>query len=163
MSCPLARAVLIAAFSFWVGAASPLLAQQTQARSFPSDLQPLLSALQRAKYTVLLAPPPIPGAYGATDSRRKRIWVAPISIDLGIVRQTLIHEAVHAAQSCPTGKLTPLGIDVPLSYKIDREISGLLYRGYAHSKFEVEREAFALQGQAGAPALLIRQLDQRCR
>ena len=70
---------------------------------------------------------------------------------------------MHAAQSCPTGKLEPLGVKVPLDYKIDREISGLLYRGYAHSKFEIEREAFALQGQADAPGLLIQQLNQRCR
>ena len=130
---------------------------------FPDELQPLLLALKKARFRVLLEPPPIQGAYGATDGRRKTIWIAPISIDLGIVRQTLIHEAVHAVQSCPNGKLKPLGLEVPVSYKIDREISGLLYRGYAHSKFEIEREAFAMQGQPDAPGFLIRALAQRCR
>jgi len=163
MSSSLVRRVSSLAWMLCALTAAPSAAQPAQPRIFPADMQPLLSALKRAKYTVLLARPPIQGAYGATDSRRKLIWVAPISIDMGIVRQTLIHEAVHAAQSCPTGKLEPLGVNVPLDYKIDREISGLLYRGYAHSKFEIEREAFALQGKADAPALLIQQLNQRCR
>lgn len=163
MSSSLVRRVSSLAWMLCALTAAPSAAQPAQPRTFPADMQPLLSALKRAKYTVLLARPPIQGAYGATDSRRKLIWVAPISIDMGIVRQTLIHEAVHAAQSCPTGKLEPLGVNVPLDYKIDREISGLLYRGYAHSKFEIEREAFALQGKADAPALLIQQLNQRCR
>jgi hypothetical protein len=46
---------------------------------------------------------------------------------------------------------------------VDREISGLLYRGYAHSKHEVEREAFAMQGQPQAISQVIAALRQRCR
>jgi hypothetical protein len=142
----------------------PMLVAVTALQALPPELKPLLRALERARYAVFLAPPPIPGAYGATDPKRRMIWVAPLSIDLGIARQVLIHEAVHAAQACPKGKLTPIGWGgLTLQTSVDREISGLLYRGYAHSKHDVEREAFAMQGQPQAMAQVIAALRQRCR
>ena len=142
----------------------PMLVAVTAMQALPPDLQPLLRALERARYAVFLAPPPTPGAYGATDPKRRMIWIAPISIDLGIARPVLIHEAVHAAQACPKGKLTPIGWGgLTLQTSVDREISGLLYRGYAHSKHDVEREAFAMQGQPQAMAQVIAALRQRCR
>jgi hypothetical protein len=139
------------------------LAQPRALDRLPADLQPLVRALEKARYAVFLAPPPIPGAYGATDPNRRLIWLAPITLDLGIARQTLIHEAVHAAQACPKGKLRAIGWQVPLEATVEREISGLLYRGYAHGKHEVEREAFAMQGQPQAIGKVISALRQRCR
>lgn len=92
----------------------PLLA--TGGWAWPTDLQPLLAALRRHRF----------------------------SVQLGIARQTLLHEAAHAAQSCPDRVLRPIGWRLPLSPLIEREVS-------------------AVQGQADAVALIVRALDQRCR
>jgi len=136
---------------------------KTAAPAFPAELQPLLAALKRARYEVKLEQPPQQGAYGLTDSRKRRIWIAPISIELGIVRATLIHEAVHAAQGCPKGRLKPIGWSVDLERTIELEISGLLYRGYPRGSFEIEREAFSMQSHPRAIPMLITALEQRCR
>ena len=133
------------------------------APQWPADLLPLVKALQQAGYQVRFEKPPIQGAYGATNSRKKIIWVAPISVDLGIGRQTLIHEAVHGAQGCPTGKLQTIGWKTEMVNAVDREVAGILYRNYAHAKFDVEREAFAMQGNPKAFPLIIAALKERCR
>ena len=107
------------------------------APQWPADWLPLVKALQQAGYQVRFEKPPIQGAYGATNSRKKIIWVAPISVDLGIGRQTLIHEAVHGAQGCKTGKLETIGWPTSMVNAVDREVAGILYRNYAHAKFDV--------------------------
>ena len=133
------------------------------APQWPADWLPLVKALQQAGYQVRFEKPPIQGAYGATNSRKKIIWVAPISVDLGIGRQTLIHEAVHGAQGCKTGKLETIGWPTSMVNAVDREVAGILYRNYAHAKFDVEREAFAMQGNPKAFPLIIAALKERCR
>ena len=141
--------------------ASTLRAQA--AAQWPADLVPLVKALQRAGYEVRFSNPPIRGAYGATNARQKIIWVAPISVELGIARQTLIHEAVHGAQGCPSGRLQRIGWKAEMVNAVDREVAGILYRNYPHAKFDVEREAFAMQGNPKAFALIIAALKERCR
>ena len=133
------------------------------APQWPADWLPLVKALQQAGYQVRFEKPPIQGAYGATNSRKKIIWVAPISVDMGIGRQTLIHEAVHGAQGCPTGKLQTIGWTTEMVNAVDREVAGILYRNYPHAKFDVEREAFAMQGNPRAFPLIIAALRERCR
>lgn len=131
--------------------------------AWPADLQPLLSALRRHRFSVQLAPPPRRGVYGMFDATRRTLWVAPITGELGIARQTLLHEAAHAAQSCPEGVLRPIGWRLPLNPLIEREISAITLLHYGSSSRLLEREAFAVQGQANAVALIVRALDQRCR
>ena len=131
--------------------------------SFPAELMPLVRSLQQAGYQVLFAKPPVQGAYGATNVRKKMVWVAPITVDLGIARQSLIHEAVHAAQGCPAGRLRPIGWTYPLPQVVDRSVAGLLYRNYPHAKHDVEREAFMMQGHPRAFDLIAAALKQRCR
>ena len=133
------------------------------APTWPADLIPLLKVLQKAGYQVRFENPPVQGAYGATNVRKKIIWVAPITVELGIVRQTLIHEAVHGAQGCPKGKLEVIGWKTQMVNAVDREVAGILYRNYAHSKFDVEREAFSMQGNPQAVELVSAALKQRCR
>lgn len=133
------------------------------APQWPEDLLPLVKALQQAGYQVRFEKPPIQGAYGATNYRKKIIWVAPISVDLGIARQTLIHEAVHGAQGCPAGKLQRIGWKTEMVNAVDREIAGILYRNYPHAKFDVEREAFSMQSNPNAFPLIIEALKERCR
>ncbi|NDC16228.1 MAG: hypothetical protein EBZ76_13990, partial [Synechococcaceae bacterium WB9_2_170] len=77
----------------------PMLMAVTAMQALPPELKPLVRALERARYAVFVAPPPIPGAYGATDPKRRMIWVSPLAIEMGIARQVLVHEAVHAAQA----------------------------------------------------------------
>ena len=143
---------------------APLAALASSAvPKFPAELQPLLAALKRARYEVRLEQPPQQGAYGLTDTRTRRIWIAPISIELGLVRAALIHEAVHAAQGCPKGRLKPIGWKVDLDRRIELEISGLLWRGYPRGSFEVEREAFSMQSHPRAIPMLVTALKRRCR
>ena len=42
-------------------------------------------------------------------------------------------------------------------------LARILYRNYAHAKFDVEREAFAMQGNPKAFPLIIAALKERCR
>jgi len=140
-----------------------LVAQAPPNDRFPAELMPLVRSLRDAGYRVLFAPPPIQGAYGATHARKKIIWLSPITVDLGIARHVLVHEAVHAAQGCPAGRLRPIGWSYPLPRTVDREMSGLLYRNYPHAKHEVEREAFMMQSHPKAFPLIAAALKQRCR
>jgi len=127
------------------------------------ELTPLLDALRQHGFRLRFEPPPRRGAYGLYEAGSRTLWIAPISHQLGIARQTLLHEAVHAVQSCPDGVLRPIGWRLPLSPLIEREISGILTRGYQHHNRVVEQEAFALQGQANAVPLLLQAMRQRCR
>lgn len=131
--------------------------------SLPADLKPLQVELERHGFEVRLAPPPRVKAYGLFDARRKIIWVAPVAFPLGIARATLLHEATHAAQSCPSGTLTPLGIQARVVPVVRQEIRGILTTRYSHGNRAVEEEAFLLQAQADAVPTLIRALRRRCR
>ena len=142
---------------------SLLAGQVAAADAWPADLRPLVAELKRVGYTINLSKPPVPGAYGATNAKKKIIWVEPITKELGIFRQTFLHEAVHAAQGCPSGRLRPIGWKVTVNPAVDREIAGIMYRNYAHNKFSLEREAFAMQGKSFAPDLIIQELKKRCR
>jgi len=128
----------------------------------PADLQPLVQTLQNKGFNLRIALPPARGAYGLFEAKSKRLWISPLTIPLGIVRQTLLHEAVHAAQSCPTGRLTPLGWSAQLNPVVEREISAILLRSYHHVNRVLEREAFMLQGQRDAVPTLIKALQARC-
>jgi len=114
----------------------------------PTDLQPFVAALHRHRFSVQVAPPPSRGVYGMFDAARRTIWVAPITAELGIARQTLLHEAVHAAQSYPDGVLRPIGWRLPLSPLIEQEISAITLHNYGSNTRLLEREAFAVQCRA---------------
>ena len=127
------------------------------------ELVPLVRVLREVGYDFRFEKPPIDGAYGATNARKKILWVAPISVDMGIGRQTLIHEAVHAAQGCPKGKYVPIGWQLKLPVAVERAIEAILYREYPHSKFPIEREAFTMQSHPQAFAEIIQSLRKRCK
>ena len=131
--------------------------------SLPAELQPLVRELRQRGFTVLLQAPPRRGIYGLFEAKSKTLWVAPVAFELGIGRQTLLHEAVHAAQSCPRGVLTPIGWRVTLAPVVEQEIGGILTTRYGHGNLAVEREAFGLQGQVDAVSKLITALRQRCK
>ena len=81
---------------------------------------------------------------------------------MGIFRSTYIHEAVHAAQSCPTGKLTPIGWDLKVDPAVSLAIKSILYRSYKPALFDIEREAFLMQGQTDAVKQVIGAIQERC-
>lgn len=139
----------------------PLLAMSLH--SLPADLQPLAAELRRNGFRLRLAPPPVRGAYGLYQAKTRTLWVAPIAFELGIGRQTFLHEATYAAQSCPDGTLRPIGWNVTLAPVVEHEISGILTTRYHHGNRLIEQEALAMQGHADAPQRIIAALRKRCR
>jgi hypothetical protein len=130
--------------------------------ALPADLQPLVRELQRFGFRLQISAPPVRGAYGLFEASSRRIWIAPISFELGIARQTFLHEAVHAVQSCSTGKVTPIGWRLPpMPPVVRQEIGGILTTRYHHHRL-AEPEAFHLQGQPDAVPRLMEALRRRC-
>ena len=130
----------------------------------PAELRPLATTLQQRGFQVRLAPPPVGGgAYGLFQAKTRTLWIAPVAFELGIGRQVFLHEAIHAAQSCPTGVLQPLGWSVKLNPVVELEISRILTTSYHHGKRQLEREAFSMQGHPDAIGRVIAALKQRCR
>lgn len=140
---------------------SPLAPRALSA--LPTDLQPLASALQQHGFRVVIALPPMRRAFGQYEPRSRTLWISPLSFELGIVRQAVLHEAVHAVQSCPSGTLRPIGWSLPLSPLIANQINGVVLDGYPRHTRALEQEAFALQGQPDAIPRLLRALRERCR
>ena len=130
---------------------------------FPAELLPLVNVLREVGYEVNFEKPPLDGAYGATNGRQKKIWIAPISVHMGIARQVLIHEAVHAAQACPKGIYEPIGWNVSLPTNVEVSIKGILYRNYRRKNYLVEREAFYMQSHPSAFSEISKALKQRCQ
>lgn len=151
-SLPLAAAIALAA-------GSPLAPLPLGA--LPADLLPLVRELQRHGFEVKLAVPPVRGVYGLYQARERRIWVAPITFELGIARQTFLHEATHAVQSCPNGVVAALGWQLPMAPVVRQQIGGILTTSYLGNK-ATEQEAFVLQGQPDAVPRLLAALGKRC-
>ena len=145
------------------GCLTAIESKSNQAMTFPADLVPLANVLREAGYTVHFSKPPLAGAYGATDARKKKIWLAPISVDMGIARQVLIHEAVHAAQACPNGIYEPIGWRVALPRSVEVTIKEVLYRKYRRKNLAVEKEAFYMQSHPQAFREISTALRQRCQ
>ena len=141
--------------------ATAALAPQPLTR-LPADLQPLVKALQARGFQVRIALPPVRQAYGLYQAKTRTLWLSPLTFELGIARQTFLHEAVHAVQSCPSGVLSPIGWRFQLPMVVDREISGILTTRYHHGNRALEQEAFGMQGQADAVPKLLEALKRRC-
>jgi hypothetical protein len=141
--------------------ASAILVSQLSA--VDPDLVGLLLALRNYGVKVHFAPPPAGGVYGLYRPSTRELWVAPVTQDLGIFRQVLLHEAVHAAQSCPHGVPSPLGFKTKLSPHVEPAIRWQLRSGYTAGSTGIEQEAFALQARDDAVPLLIQSLKRRCR
>ena len=126
-----------------------------------ADLNDLYRALLRHGFTIEERQPP-GNAYGRFIPSERRLVISPLVRELGITRPVFLHEAVHAAQSCPSGRLTPLGWSAQLNPVVEREISGVLLRSYHIGDRALEREAFMLQGQRDAVPKLVKAIQQRC-
>ena len=128
----------------------------------PPELHQLDAELRRLGVEVRIQPPPKVGVYGLYQPSLKRLWVSPITKELGIFVRTYLHEAVHAAQSCPNGSPSLLGVKTTIKPVVQLRINQLLYSRYSHGSSALEREAFEIQGRVDAVPLLISSLRQRC-
>ena len=133
-----------------------------QEKELDRDLQDLVRALRSIDYDVRFEKTPIPGKYGLTNAKSKTIWVAPITIEMGIFRKTLIHEAVHAVQSCPSGKFVPIGWELSVSPVIEQSIKSNLYLNYPRKNYRIEKEAFLMQAQEKPIPMILEALKTRC-
>ena len=128
-----------------------------------NDLFDLKQSLIKAGFKVKFEKPPMQGAYGLINIKKKTIWIAPITHEMGIFRATFVHEAVHAAQTCRTGKLQPIGWTLEVDDAVKLAIESILYRKYTSEKFDIEREAFLMQGQPNAVSKLKKELADHCK
>ena len=126
------------------------------------DLKPLIDLLIVKGFTINFEIPPKKGVYGLFQSKSKTLWISPITFELGLGRQTILHEATHAAQSCPYGKLTPVGFEFSISPFIKNEIQANLIKNYDSNQYMIEKEAFSLQGSKNGLDLLLKALNERC-
>ena len=138
-----------------------LLAVLLPAPATAADLTTLQQTLLRQGFQIEVRQPP-GGAYGRFISSRKLLEISPLVRDLGITRPVLLHEAVHAAQSCPDGQLTLLKLDRQSSPVVESRIRYLLKNHYSQEHQALEQEAFRLQSQPDAEALIIAALERRC-
>ena len=128
----------------------------------PDDLNSLRRSLSEAGYEVKLQKPPMEGAYGLVNKKSKTIWIAPIAKEMGVFRTTFIHESVHAAQACKTGEFEPIGWNLVVDEAVRVLIESILYRQYPSTKFDIEREAFLMQGQPDAITRIQKVLKDNC-
>ena len=138
-----------------------LLAVLLPAPAIAADLTALQQTLLSHGFKIEVRHPP-GGAYGRFISSRKLLEISPLVRDLGITRPVLLHEAVHAAQSCPDGQLTLLKLDRQSSPVVESRIRYLLNNHYSQEHQALEQEAFRLQSQPDAEALIIAALERRC-
>ena len=68
-----------------------------------ADLNDLYRVLLRHGFTIEELQPP-GSAYGRFIPSERRLEISPLVRELGIARAVFLHEAVHAAQSCPDGR-----------------------------------------------------------
>lgn len=119
----------------------------------------LQQQLTELNFKVLIAPPPQQGAYGLLNARSRTIWIHPLTFDLGIASPVLVHEAVHAAQTCKgNGQLEALGLEIePLIY------SRPFWMRYGDiHRQDLEREAFTIQTQPNRFELIASLLKSYC-
>jgi hypothetical protein len=137
---------------------SLLLLSQT-ASPEPKFLQ-LKNQLEELGFQVMLELPPKRGAYGLLREADKKIWINPVVFDLKIGNQTLIHEAVHAAQVCAgKGKLKLLGLKIePSNY-----VRPFFLRYSDVHRQDLEKEAYAVQSQPDSFELAVSLLQKYCK
>ena len=131
------------------------------ARAIAADLNALQQTLFRYGFQIEARQPP-GGAYGRFIPGQRLLEISPLVGDLGITRPVLLHEAVHAAQSCPDGQLTLLNLKRSSSPVVESRIRYLLTNHYSQEHQALEQEAFRLQSQPDAEALIIAALKRRC-
>lgn len=131
--------------------------------SVAADLQQLQRELIRLGFRLEVRHPPETKAYGRFSAASRTLMISPLVKDLGITRPVFLHEAVHAAQSCPSGQLTLLGIQRRVDPVVESRIRFILRNHYSQASAALEREAFLIQGLPDAENVIITALRSRCQ
>lgn len=120
----------------------------------------LKNQLEKFGFQVIIELPPKRGAYGLLREVDKKIWINPVVFELHIGTQTIIHEAVHAAQVCAgKGKIKVLGLNIqPSNYA-----RPFFMRYTDVTRQDLEREAYAIQTQPNSYELAVSLLQKYCR
>ena len=126
-----------------------------------ADLNDLYRALLRHGFTIEERQPP-GNAYGRFIPSERRLEISPLVRELGIARPVFLHEAVHAAQSCPNGNLSLIGVTRRADPVVDSRIQYLLLNFYKPVNSALEQEAFVIQSQPDAEQIIITALGKRC-
>ena len=114
--------------------------------------------LENYGFEVRFELPPRRGAYGLLKHDSKTIWINPVVFELKIAQPTLIHEAVHAAQSCAGEEtLKTLGLTIPPPMMT----KPFFFRYHSYRR-ELEAEAYTVQVQSNATDLVLELLDLHC-
>ena len=125
------------------------------------DLDDLYRALLRHGFSIEERQPP-GKAYGRFIPSERRLEISPLVRELGIARPVFLHEAVHAAQSCPNGDLSLIGVQRRVDPVVNSRIQYLLRTHYKPINVALEQEAFVIQGQPDAEEIIITALSNRC-
>ena len=110
-----------------------------------NSISSLIKILNIKGFTIKNEFPPIKGSYGMYETKTKTIWISPITKKLGIYENVLIHEAVHAAQSCPKGFLTKLDVSLNLTTFQEELIKRKLVSNYDYENFLLEKNDDSLR------------------
>ena len=107
-------------------------------------------------------PPPINNSgfrpYGLMNSKTKTIWINPVVFELGNAKAVLIHEAVHAAQTCAGGgEIALLNLDLE-----SPQYARPYFMRYHSYRREIEAQAYTVQVQPDSLAIAINLLEQYC-
>ncbi|BAY83582.1 hypothetical protein NIES267_30710 [Calothrix parasitica NIES-267] len=132
----------------------------TQAQKPSQKFIELKNQLQNYGFEVRIELPPKRGAYGLFKASEKKIWINPVVFDLNIANPTLIHESVHAAQSCAgKGKMKALRLNIqPI-----RPARRLFLRYSNIHRQDLEREAYAVQTQPNRFQIAKKLLEKHCK
>lgn len=114
--------------------------------------------LEHYGFEVRFELPPRRGTYGLLRHDSQTIWINPVVFDLNIAQTTLVHEAVHAAQSCAgTENLKILGVNIPPPM-----VTKPFWIRYHSHRRDLETEAYTIQVQPNGTDLAIELLNQYC-
>ena len=127
-----------------------------------SEVTNLIKLLNKKGFKLKNELPPTKTAYGLFENNTKTIWISPITNKLGIYKNVLVHEAVHAAQSCPRGFLTKLNIPIKLNSSQEKIIKMKLVNHYSHGNFLLEKEAFSIQTLPNSIEIISKEINKRC-
>ena len=96
--------------------------------------------------------------YGLMNSQTKTIWINPVVFELGNAQAVLIHEAVHAAQTCAGGgRVALLNLDLE-----PPQFTRPYFMRYHSYRREIEAQAYTVQVQPDSLAIAIKLLEQYC-
>ena len=126
-----------------------------------ADLNDVYHTLERHGFTIKEQQPP-GNAYGRYIPSERRLEISPLVRELGIARPVFLHEAVHAAQSCPNGDLSLIGVQRRVDPAVNSRIKYLLLTHYNSTNSALEQEAFMIQSQPDAEQIIITALNTRC-